>query len=345
MGWFREFISGGAGLSITTDPAGAIRSPWTTAQLHRIVLADLAGVTPSAVTRAQAMRVPAVVKGRALIAGTLARLPLAVYAGDVLEEPAPWMYRTNTGTAPSLRMLWTLDDLIFHGLSLWGCTRGPDDTVADAVRIPPNLWRVNPDTLGVELIGDRNVSRDQLVLFEGPQEGLLDLAQDTIPAALAMTTAWAKRVSSPVPMVELHSTDQAGDLEQDEATALVADWETARAEGGTAYTPSSVELRVHGQTVADLFVQGRNALRLDLANYLHLPAALLEGSTATASLTYVTTEGKRSEFIDYSLGYWAEPIEARLSQDDVVPAGRRAAFDLSSMVTTDTPPGGPTKED
>ena len=132
----------------------------------------------------------------------------------------------------------------------------------------------------------------------------------------------------------------------DEARDLVHTWEKARREGGgTAYTPASIETKVHGTAETDLFVNGRNALRLDVANFCNIPAALLEGSMATASLTYSTKQGSRNDLVDLSLGYWADPIEARLSQDDVVPSGRNVAFDLSALATPVQPTRSPNQED
>src|SRR5690606_19684720 len=99
-------------------------------------------------------------------------------------------------------------------------------------------------------------------------------------------------------------------------------------------------------TVADdsqMFIEGRNAVRLDFANLTNIPASLLDGSTATASLTYTTAEGQKSSFHEQSLRYWSAPIEHRLSMDDVVPRGQRVRFDIS--YTTQVPPTGEPGED
>src|SRR5690606_20760281 len=114
-----------------------LASPWTNREhLATIANADWFGKSPEGVaTRLDAMRVPAIVKGRALIVGTLARQPLAKFRGSELVDPEPWMYRTNTAQAPRTRMLWTLDDLIFYGASLWAVERGARDQILDAIRV------------------------------------------------------------------------------------------------------------------------------------------------------------------------------------------------------------------
>lgn len=325
-------------------PNQVIASPWSAGQLSSIVYSDIFGGTYKPVTRADAMRVPAIVKGRALIVGTLSRQSLAKFRGAERVESDPWMYRSASPVPPSTRMLWTLDDLIFYGSSLWAVERGTRGQVTDAARVPHEWWEIDDDLR--LLVNGKPVDADDVVLIEGPQDGLLEIAADDIRAARAMVLAWSSRVTSPVPLVELHNTDPNAELTPAEVDALVESWEDARKSGGaTAYTPHQIETRVHGQSQVELFVEGRNASRLDFANYLNLPASLLEGSMSTASLTYSTSEGKRNELVDYSLSYWANPIEARLSMDDVTPRGTRIAFDLEWLSTPTQPTQGPTQED
>ena len=331
----------------TASAAGTpVRSPWASTSLSRIVLSDLAGLTTQP-GRAEAMQVPAVARGRALIAGLLGRHPLACYDAAAVIQPdaAPWLTATSTNQSPRTRNLWTFDDLIFGGLSLWAVSRGAGDQITDAIRVNPGLWSVDPASNRVQING-ADVSAEQVILIEGPQEGLVTLAEHTIRAARAMERAWSQRVEQPVPLLELHSTDQMMDLDEHERDTLIADWEEARQNGnGTAYTPAGIELRVHGTAEADLYVAGRNALRLDIANYLSLPSALLEGSMSTASLTYSTQAGQRNDLVDLSLGYWATALEARLSQDDVVAAGLNVAINLSQLAETTQPTRSPVSED
>ena len=67
----------------------------------------------------------------------------------------------------------------------------------------------------------------------------------------------------------------------------------------------------------------------------------MDASLSTASLTYSTQEGQRNEFADFTLPYWIEPIQQRLSLDDVVPAGQRVRFDLSDLYTNPPTPTSP----
>lgn len=306
-----------------------IVSPWAADNhLAEIITADIVGVQTGAVTRSLAMKVPAVVKARAVICGTLARHPLKLLKDGREIPAAPWLVRTSYGDVQS-RMLWTLDDLIFYGRSLWFLERNARGDVLDAMRVPYELWEIDGD--GTIKVDDKPVAVDNACLILAPQDGLITIAETSIRGAIALEQAWTNRATAPVPLAELHITDQNTQLTDEEKKKLAADWEKQRRNGGTAVTPYEVELRVHGEATADLFIEGRNASRLDFANYLSVPGSLLEGSTSTASLTYSTREGQRDELVDISLAYWANAVEARLSQDDIVPRGQAVQFDIDYL--------------
>jgi len=328
-----------------TSPAwsgAAVATPGSVpGSLGRVILADIYGPELAIPTREEAMKVSSIAKARALIAGTLSRYPLVAYRVDerLARQPA-WLSRTDTGQPPGWRMLWTLDDLFFYGRSLWSVRRGAGGQIVDAIRVPYDEWELTED-LFVEVQGQR-VDADEVIYFDGPQDGLLDIAADEIRGARAMTRAWRQRVDTPVPLMNLHHTDQVP-LEDDEIDKLLSQWESARRRGGTAYTPYNVEANALGTVEVDLYVAGRNSARIDFANYANLPAGILDGSPSTASLTYSTREGQRNELVDLSLSYWSSPIAARLSMDDVTPRTTRIDFDIawlasSTQPTTANPP-------
>jgi len=146
-------------------------------------------------------------------------------------------------------------------------------------------------------------------------------------------------VRTPVPVTELHQTTD-DPLTDTEVHDLVDEWATMLdAGGGVAYTPVQIEAKYPGSTgSSDLFVEGRNAVTLDVGRMLSVAGALLDASLSTASLTYTTQEGTRDRFVDETAAFWLTPIEARLSMDDVCPRGQRMAFDLSDLLTV--PPTG-----
>jgi hypothetical protein len=315
--------------------------------LETIVWADLvpAGVQLP-VTRAEAMTVPAVVRARHLIVQALAGLPLRALRGaDVLpdaDQPA-FLYRTDGIVSPWHRHSMTFDDLLFYGWSLWAVDRGAEDRILAADRVPYDDWTFDQD--GNVVVDGQVVDAASVILFPGPAEGLLSYGARTIRAARGTEDAWQGRIRNPIPATELHQvTDDV--LERDEIRDLVDTYCRARMDvnGAVVYTPNGIELRTHGESTADVLVEGRNAVRIDVANLTGLPAMALDGSLATASLTYVTQEGKFSE-LGEALRLWADPFTARLSQDDVVPRGQRVRFDTAEQLAPTPTPTGATVAD
>jgi hypothetical protein len=325
-----------------------IRSPWA-GDLTRIVVDDLVSLFEDAVgteclTRAQAMQLPGVYRARGILLSLIADKPLLAWRGLELlpvEATPSFLYQTPGVLGPWQRMIRTIDDHIFYPYSLWLTVRGAESAgrkpILSAVHCPWESWRINEAGM-IELANSDGgwdvADEDEVILIPGPSEGLLAYATRTLLGSRALDAAWVSRAKTPAPLTELHITDDT-QLDDDEMLATRDAWVTARrqAEGSVAMTPSNIEVKDHGQADPALFIEGRNAGRLDIAAFFNLPGSVLDASTATASLTYVTQEGNRSSLDDMSLPYWYRPIESRLSQDDIVPHGQSVRFDFSSRAT------------
>lgn len=314
--------------------ATGLVSPHESGKLQRIAWAEHFKGELDPVTRNGAMRIPAHAKARNVLAGIIASLPLVEFEHDTRVDQ-PWLYRTSGDVSPWHRMVWTVDDLIHHGWSLWAVARNPwTGQIVDAARVPYELWELDQWTGEVTVAGEP-AKASEVILIPGSFEGIIEAGADTIRGAHALQRAWIGRAQNPIPLVELHQvTDD--ELDNDEIDEMVDDWAQARMSptGAVGFTDNRVEVRVHGEVRTDLFEEGRNAIVLDIARLTGLPAALLDGSMSTSTLTYSTQEGKRNEFIDYTLPTYLRPIEARLSMDDVCKPGRRIRFDLASLTDT-----------
>lgn len=345
---FRDIFtpSTGSVSSGSSIPAGTdLVSPWQGDTLAQIVYSDHFNPGSDIINRTTAMQVPAVARGRSLIVSAIADAPLVALRKDERLETQPtWLYRSSTAISPWQRMAMTVDDLIFHGVSLWAVERGADGFPIDAMRVPFDRWRADATT-GVIYIDNQPVERSQVCVIPGPFEGLLATGQETIRGARALERAWISRVKNPVPIIELHQTD--GTIKPEEAQALLATWNSARQnpDGATAFTSKDIQVIEHGGADAQLFIEGRNAIRVDIGNLMAIPANLLDGSVATASLTYTTEQGTRNTFLDTTIRYWLAPIEHALSQDDMTPRGTRIRADLTDLLQTPASPTGETTED
>jgi hypothetical protein len=321
-----------------------IRSPWA-GDLTKIVVSDLVSLFEEStgyecMTRNQALSIPAVYRARGIILSLLADKPLHAWRGATMlptpEQPT-FLYSTPGILGPWQRVLRTLDDHLFYPYSLWLTVRGAEaggrSPILSAVHCPYESWRVN-EVGGIEIQnsdGGWDVAQeDEVILIPGPSEGLLAYATKTLLGSRALDQAWTDRARTPAPLTEIHLTDDT-QLDDEETIATRDAWVEARRQGNSVVvTPSNIEIKDHGAGETSLYVEGRNAGRLDIAAFFNLPGSVLDASTATASLTYVTQEGNRSSLDDMSLPYWYRPIESRLSQDDIVPRGQSVRFDFSS---------------
>ena len=102
-------------------------------------------VNTDSVTRAQAMSIPAVRRGRNVIAGTLGSAPLVCLRngsnGHSERVTRPLTTRPDPNVTLSYTLTHTVEDLIFYPCSFWRVlSRGPDKLPSQAERIQP--WRI-----------------------------------------------------------------------------------------------------------------------------------------------------------------------------------------------------------
>lgn len=332
MGW-REFFG------FAARPPRAIASPWSPHTLAPVLAEDILGVTGApSVTREAAMQVPAVARARHILTSTVARLPLRVMdVRGALQQQPTFLTRTDGVVSPQLRLAWTVDDLLFHGYSLWAVERNADGSPRVVDRVPVEAWRFEAD--GTIVVDDEPVDDRSVLLFVGFHEGILSFGASTIATAKELESTAAKRASVPLPVVELHDTEPV-DLEPHEIQAVVGAYVRGRRDpdGAVLYTPSRIDLRAHSANDSgELMIQARNASAVDVARLCGVPASLIDASNVNATLTYETTQGRNLEFVDYALSMYLQPIESRLSMDDVVPRGQRVRFDTSALISAPIP--------
>lgn len=242
-------------------------------------------------------------------------------------------------------MVYLLDDLLFYDWAALAVERDKSGQITDAVRVPFERWSVDAD--GKVRVDSRAVSAEQIVLIPGSGDGgILSAGAPTIKGARALERAWVGRAQNPIPLIVLQQiTDD--ELTDEEIDELVEAYSAARTSptGAVAFADRRIKVEALGEISASLFEEGRNAVVLDVARLTDVPAGVLDGSQSEASLTYSTSEGKRNDFLDYSLPSLLAPIEARLSLDDVSAKGRVIRFDKSGLTSTEQAPvNQPTKD-
>lgn len=324
-----------------------IASPYPqTGELSTVVWADLLtddDLLP--MTRSEAMSVPAMAKARHVICPKVADTPLRGLRGDVELEPQPgWISRTDDEISPWHRMLWTVDDLMFTGWSLWRAVRGNRGELLAASRVGRERWSFT-DKLEIRVDG-QPVTKSSVVLIPGPHEGLLGFGRHAVRHARYLVEAATNAARNPSPTMELHQTE-GDDLPDGKVDELIASWAAARqgVNSGVAYTNRVIETKEHRSIEAALLVDGRNAAAVDMARLAGVAAAMVDATTPKSTLAYETQKGRGLEHRAYGIEPYSSAIAARLSLDDVMPRGSRVAFDIIEDIAVEISPTGPELED
>lgn len=321
-------------------------TPWSTSQLERWVFQDMFGDLPQN-NRANAIAIPAMVRARNIVVTSGSKLPLRELdeAGPVADQPY-WITHTGDGSTPLNRMAWTIDDLIFYGVSLWGRNDVGTDRETRH-RFNQDEWEINSDRREILVNGDA-VRPDEVILFVGLHEGVLTYGRETILDTKLLYRNVRQRIKNPVPQIDLHQTG-GEPLTKTAKDELLADWRAARddeSKGGVAYTSQWIEAKPIGDGGdASLMIQARNASAVDCARLIGITAGKVDATAPKASLDYTTQDGRNEEFVDFDLDLYVQPIQARLSEDDVCEVGRRVRFDEDDFTTLTPSPTGPVVED
>lgn len=328
------------------QPVTGVSSPWDPrGTLAGVILSGDAATTikggARSATIADALRVPAVARAAAQLTASAAQVGLRAEGG-----PVAWLDGPTEGvvSGPYLWAQCALDLFWAQASVLAVLERTEDGMPAEVQRVPLGVWTM--DAAGVILVDGHQVDQGDLIYIPGflPM-GFLDMAAAHLEHYLGLLRTIGARSRNPIPMIDIHITeDWAGSTK--ELEQVRDNWAAARQHenGAVAITPRGIEAKPLMAGTSDdqqMLINARNAVRLDIANFANLPANMLEGDNG-ASGTYQNTLQKHSEFIRLSLPLFMVPIAARLSQDDVTPAGTRVVVPLDDLDRAMTDPHGNT---
>jgi hypothetical protein len=316
-------------LGLQMPVAPGLESPNQTSSLAKVVYAEYFTGEIGEVTRASALQIPALKKAHDVLLAAVAGMQLIEKEGEAVVDQ-PWLYSTSSGISPWHRMAYIFDDLFFYDWSAIAVQRDSFGQITDGIHIPFGRWSV--DESGIVSVDYKPAADREVILIPGNGTGgVLVAGAPTIKGAAALQRAWIGRAQNPIPLLVLQQQSD-DEIDDDEIEELIDAYSAARTSptGAVAFADNRIKPEALGVVDASLFENGRNAVVLDIARLTGVPASILDGSQSTASLTYSTTEGKRNEFDDYALPIWTDPIQARLSMDDVSAKGRVIRFDHSA---------------
>jgi hypothetical protein len=213
----RPFILSDVGVKSTWAAEGNLQSVVWSEALGDDVFDNLP------LLRADAISIPAVSKGRNLLVSTIAKWNLvgrrfdrATGVDEDTTSQHPWLYRTRGPVSPYSRMVWTIDDGVFYGCSLWQVERASADgsgrrRIVEAEWVPFNWWDIRDGGFVLYEGGDRTQARrlspDEYIFFDFPFEGLLNISNRTLRGLIAQEDAWTGRARNPIPLINLKRTE------------------------------------------------------------------------------------------------------------------------------------------
>lgn len=292
------------------------------------------------VSRREAMTVPAVARARNIIASTIATLPIETYqiATDiqipnrpVIDQPDPALPRSNT-------LVWTVDDLLFYGVAYWQIlsVTAEDSRVYQARRIDPLRVNFKTDQTAQTITGYTVDGVDvpmsgvgSLIVFWGPDEGIIARAGRTIKAAVELEAAALRMAQEPVPQMILRNEGM--NLPEAQKESLLQAFKFARKTRSTAYVEGPINLDVVGFDSAQMqLVEARSYTASEIARVVGIPAWYINAESASS--TYSNVSAERRSLVDFSLRPYLDVIESRLSMDDITPRGHHVEFDLDDFL-------------
>lgn len=278
------------------------------------------------VDRETAMSLPAIVRCRNLIAGTIASIPLHLYRKSTDERlgSPKWLEQPSKSQPRSVTLAWTIDSLLFNGVAYWRVTElyADDGRPARFEWIAPQRVSIqaDPDNFYVTqyYIDGKAVPMDglgSLITFQGLSEGILDTGATIIWQAYKVQQAAYNAAASPTPTGIIKNTG--ADLSENEVAALLAQWKSARQRGTTAYLTSTLDYMPSQFSPKDMgYVDLIQNLTTQIARLCNIPAYYLSADENN-SMTYANVTEERKQFISLALQPFITAIETRLSMDDI----------------------------
>lgn len=335
-----NFLTGNYAQSVLSSPG--LVSPFAPENsLEAAIIGDFFGQVPdSVITPEIALRVPEVNRALQAHQALVAPLKFVAYSneGEELGTQPAWVSKSASGISPFIRWNGVVRDLFLFGWALLGAELDDaTDLPKDFIHIPRSLWSVDNSTGSISV--DESISlkyRQRLILIPLGSNGLLIDGIDSIRQARKLELSRQARIDAPPAATELHLTDpQYDEMTSQEKEKLAREYADNRKKFATAVTPSYLEIKDHQNQNVELFEEGMNSLRLQLAMHSGVPASFLEAGKEGGNpgqMTYMNENGKASELWVFGSAKFAYAITARLSEDDVVGPNAEVRADLSDFM-------------
>jgi phage head maturation protease len=301
----------------------------------------MGGVIASRISRAEALQVPAVLRGRNLIAGTIGSLPVVTISPEKRIVPTTYLLggNINPEVPNTVTMSNTIEDMIFEGVAWWRVIRfGWHDYPVEARWVPATsvaeLPPTDPDGHGEVHMNGRFVPDREVIRFDSPNPPLLRHAARAIRTALRLDRAAALYAEKPLPMSVFTPKDGVDPGEDVDMEAMLDEWEEQRERRGTGYVNAALDYQPVGWSPEQLQLHdARQHAVLEIARAFGVDPEDL--GVSTTSRTYQNSEQRRLDLLDFTLGTYVSAVQDRLSMRDILPRNYRAKIKFEGFLRSD----------
>lgn len=297
--------------------------------------------TPAArVNRRAALQVPAVKRGRDLIAPTLGTLPVDLLGPDNTLSTSALLAQPERDVPRSVTLTRTFEDLIFEGVGWWLITEyGWHGFPIKVKRLDARSVDVQKDgRVYVTKMGHHGQRTEyapdmDLIRFDSPNEPVLVAGARAIRTALRLDQAAARYAEGNQPLDYFTPAD-GFDPAQDDLDAAMDAWDAARRQRVTGYVPSALTYNTAGWNPEQLqLADARQHAVLEIARCMGIDPE--DVGVSTTSRTYFNAFDRKQARIQDTLRAYAVAFEERLSMNDVTPRGYQVKINFSDMLRSD----------
>jgi len=306
------------------------------------------GAIAPRISRKEALQVPAVLRSRNLIAGTLARLPIHVRDKErEIASPTTLLDQIDPDVPNVVTFANTYEDLLFEGISWWKvlefgwhgfptfATHIGHSRVQVVGWVPP-VNGIGPTTGGRVYIDGYPIPDDQVIRFDSPNPPLLVHAARAIRTCLTLDQTAAGYGEQPVPLGYFTPKEGMRPREDDQLIGKLLDkWELARQRRVWGYVGAAWDLHTLQFNAEQIqLAEQRQHAVLEIARAAGVDPEDL--GVSTTSRTYQNAEQRRLDLVDFTLAHYMSAVEQRLSMRDVLPRGYEAKVNLDGFLRSDT---------
>ena len=292
-----------------------------------------------AISRNEAMSVPAVARCRNLIAGVISSMELEteLKATDEKVPNLPWLNQISKSAPNTVTLSWIVDALLFYGTAYLEVTEVYQDDNRPArfefvsnnrVIAQLNAIGTRVDEYWVDGKPRPMSGLNSLITIQLGGEGILSNGARVLRAAVDLEKAASTAAATPVPSGILKNNG--ADLPANEVAGLLAAWKRSRSERSTAYLTSTLEYQATSFSPKDMmYNEAQQYMATQIARLCNVPAYYISADMNN-SMTYSNVPDERRQFVSLSLQPFISAIEQRFSMDDLTPNTQYVSFDMDS---------------